>query len=58
MSRGERDRGSEEGEMEEEDGRGGGRRYFIDRESGGGPVYAPCPLRWAPNPGGQTADLR
>jgi hypothetical protein len=35
-----------------------GGRTFIDVESGGWPVSAPCPMRRAPNPGGQTPHLR
>ena len=35
-----------------------GARTFIDVESGGWPVHAPCPMQRAPNPGGQTPDLR
>jgi hypothetical protein len=31
---------------------------FIDVESGGWPVHAPCPKRRPPFPGGQTARLR
>jgi len=27
---------------------------FIDVESGGGPVRAPCPIRRPPNPGADT----
>jgi len=35
-----------------------GARNFIDVKSGGGPVRAPCPIRRAINPGGQTPYLR
>jgi hypothetical protein len=36
-----------------EDGRaGGGARAFIDVESGGGPVHAPCPKQRVAKPGG------
>jgi hypothetical protein len=47
---------SEEGmleRIEKEDGRAAGRaRSFIQLESGGWPVHAPCPMRGPPNPGG------
>jgi hypothetical protein len=43
------------GRMEEEESsKMGQRAVFIDVESGGGPVHAPCPIRRAPNPGGPT----
>jgi len=41
--------------MVEEEGQ---RAVFIDVESGGGPVRAPCPIRGPLNPGGQTPHLR
>jgi hypothetical protein len=42
---------------EEEEGRAAGSaRTFIDVESGGGPVHAPCPMQRVAKPGG--ADRR
>jgi len=52
------ERGCWEGSEEEGRSSRGGRASFIDVESGGGPVHAPCLMRRAPFPGGQAAVLR
>jgi hypothetical protein len=52
------ERGRVRKRLKKKDGQGAGSETFIDVKSGGWPMYTPCPVRRALNPGGQTLYLR